>query len=386
MGEAHHPTVKLDHARPLGRLQVRTRRPAQRRRQQLHPCLWQRRRGQQRLPCRRRERPGAAGDQGLNVAGHRQRLARRRDPTLEQDAGDLQRKQGVTVGGLRDADQHRPRQRLAEPGPDDVVEGRNTQRADADPDDQAGWQRPLQGQAIGARITEPAGGQDPHARGPKPPHREVQHAGRWRIEPLQVVDCDQQRPPCRQLQQDAADRRRQRARVAQRAVGVAAQQRHLQRLPLRRRQAREEIVAKPGQQVGERGQRELGLALGGAAGQGGVAARSGALGGGLPQGGLADTRSALKHQRRRARRHGVEEALDGSKLAVAAKHRSPHEPAVSRPRSRASIEQLSQVGAVATHQGLNLPCGRVRQCAHHILSKLGLANRSQVVVWGEQPS
>ena len=40
------------------------------------------------------------------------------------------------------------------------------------------------------------------------------------------------------------------------------------------RQPREQVVGKLFQQVGERRQREPGLALGGAAGQGGVAARS----------------------------------------------------------------------------------------------------------------
>jgi hypothetical protein len=261
-----------------------------------------------------------------------------------------------------------------------VVEGRDAQGADADSDDPAGWQRPLQGQTIGARVAGPASGQDPHARGPKPPHRELQHAGRWRIQPLQVVDGDHQRPPGRHLQQDAADRRRQRARVTRRAVGGAAQQRHLQRLPLRCRQPRQKLLGNLRQQVGQRRQRQLGFALGGVAGQDGVAACSGALGGGLPQRGLADARAALQQQRRRAQRHTVEEPLDGFKLAVAANYRTPHK-VISVAAAFAHVKHLSQVGAVATHEGLNLPYGRVRQYAHHILTKLGLANRSQVVVW-----
>jgi hypothetical protein len=323
MRKPNDPTIDFDYARPLGRLQVRTPRPAQRRRHQPHLRLGQRGRHKQRLPGRRRQRPSAAGDQGLDVAGHWQRLARRRDPSLEQDPRDLQRKQGIAVGRLRHAHEHRPRQRPAELGLDDLVEGRDVQGTDTNPDDPVVRQRPLQAQPVGVRVTGPAGGQDPHPRGLKPPHGKVQHAGRWRVQPLQVVDRDQERLVRCQLQQGAADRRRQRAWVARRAVGVAAQQRDLQRLPLRRRQAREEIVGKPGQQVGERRQRQLGLALGGAAAQDGVVACRGTLGGGLPQRGLADARAALQHQRRRARRHAVEETLDGCKLAVAAEHRTP---------------------------------------------------------------
>ena len=101
---------------------------------------------------------------------------------------------------------------------------------------------------------------DPKRRAREPTESELERrGGRW-IEPLRVVHGEQDRAAVRQLAQDREQGSADEA-AARRAAGVRAQQRDVDRVALRRRQQREDLVSDRLEQVGEGGEGEPRLRL-----------------------------------------------------------------------------------------------------------------------------
>ena len=168
---------------------------------------------------------------------------------------------------------------------------------------------------------------------PEPPRGERDHLGALGVEPLHVVDRDQQ-PLVRGEQRDAGQP--DAARVRRRVAGVGAQQRDLERTPLRGREA---VEVRGAEQVAERDEREPALGARGARrehvhpdGARGVGARA-------PDGALADPRLARDDDRALVGERGA----DARELGVSAE-RNRHGPTLHRACARAGCRRIARVG------------------------------------------
>jgi hypothetical protein len=118
-----------------------------------------------------------------------------------------------------------------------------------------------------AGFGQPGGEKPAHAGARQPPQHELEHRRRIRVQPLRVVHRDQQRALRAQPHQQRADRGGQRPRVRAVPGGVGAQQRHLERAALRRRQPGVPLPLDRLEQVRQSGQGEFGFRFGRPAGQ-----------------------------------------------------------------------------------------------------------------------
>ena len=154
----------------------------------------------------------------------------------------------------------------------------------------------------------------------EPPHGERQRLGRRRIQPLDVVDGNQQRPPHRQRPQRVEEAERDRSGLRRNIGRLGTQERNLQRTQLRRRQPSQLLRAHTVEQIDQRREREprLGLArAGGKHTQPSPARRSQPR---LPQRRLPDTRPAAENERQLGR-VGPDELEQDAELTLTADDR-----------------------------------------------------------------
>jgi hypothetical protein len=107
------------------------------------------------------------------------------------------------------------------------------------------------------------------------------------------------------------------------AVGVLEHERHLQRMPLWRRQPGKQIIEHRLEQITEHGERELRLGLDRACRQHAEPALARRLDARLPERGLANSGLAGESQRCRARVERRNEAIELCELLVSADHVGP---------------------------------------------------------------
>ena len=207
-----------------------------------------------------RQRPDPLGRERLNAAGHRQRpLLAGLFPRAAQGAGDLEREQRITAGGLSDAREHRASERTGEPAADDVMQRRERERTE----DYAHEPVLRQGVVEVERSLILALGalrqQHPQLSG-KPACRELERALRRGIHPLHVVDRYEHRSLAGELAEHTDQRRGRRARVSW-LDRRDAQQRGRERTLLGRGQRGSRLVERRADDVGEHRVGEPGLAL-----------------------------------------------------------------------------------------------------------------------------
>ena len=272
------------------------------------------------LAAERDREQDAAGRPGELVDAHAQQvfdrvrhadlLARSREALLGQHAPDLEREQRVAQRRLDDLAQQWPRQAQAEPLGQQPARGAETERADLEPHrvERALEHRAAAGAAREQerdRLTgEPAGG-------------ERERLGRLHVEPRDVVDRDDDRAVGGDRAQQVQEPERDRAWVRRLGRALGAQQRDLQRRPLRGRQRCQLALVDAGAQVTQRGERQPRLGAARPRHQYAQPALARVRDAGLPERRLADPRSAGEHERAR-RDLGLDEAADRLELRVTA--------------------------------------------------------------------
>ena len=214
-----------------------------------------------------------------------------------------------------------PRKRVSEPLVDQPIEVRHGQRPEAetirrDPDvdhSDSGVE--------GRRDAD--GGEETGAQRSESPNRERDHPKGRYVEPLQVVDRDDDRRFPRHPDEQRMEAGRG-GNAANRLAGLRfdARQGDLQRATLRTRELAEQVEVLA-EQVEQTGEGELGLGLDRLRGEDRVTARQRTCANLRPDRRLADPGLALEHERRRAAVERVKEPVAGGKIVVATDHPRP---------------------------------------------------------------
>jgi len=163
-------------------------------------------------------------------------------------------------------------------------------------------------------------------REPAKSERERGRGGR--IDPLDVVDTEEQRTFLGERAQRREQRDADRPPVGRRSVGFLEQQRDRQRPSLHRRQLLDHLV-RIAEQIRERGKRQRPLGFGRARPEKPESALARGLGRSTPHGCFADPRLALQQDRRRA--------VFWSALEERAQQRELHVPPEERPHACPSL-------------------------------------------------
>jgi hypothetical protein len=146
-----------------------------------------------------------------------------------------------------------------------VVKAGQAQRADHRPGQQPGLDQLVHLQR--RRLADATRDQKAEGLVPQPPQRELERGRRARVEPLEVVDGEQDGPRRCQLAEDGADSRGHRAPIDGGRSRIRQEKRNLESAPLGLGQSSDRIFRHRLEQIGERREREPRLRLGRAAGE-----------------------------------------------------------------------------------------------------------------------
>ena len=152
----------------------------------------------------------------------------------------------------------------------------------------------------------------------QPPEDEPKHALAGRIEPVGVVDGDEQRTLARLVSQERQDRRAHRPLVDSLGRRRRLEQRGGERLALRIRERQQRPVAQRRQQIAERGERQSRLGLDRACREHGGTRRARSRHPLLPDRGLADPGLADQHRRGEVAAERRDEVLELRELGITA--------------------------------------------------------------------
>ena len=246
----------------------------------------------------------------------------------DERAAELDGEQRVPAGRLREADERRPAEHVVEVVAQEVVQRAEAERPDVDAQVAVDAVEPERERPARAA---PHGRRHADALRREAPERVREDLDRRRVEPLDVVDGDQERPVLRQSVEERA--RADRHRLGRQGVTrPGPQERDLDRLPLRDRELGELRLGR-GEEVGDRRVPEQPLVLGRLGHQYPPAPLDRALDDPPPQDGLADARLAHQRQQARTLAEGVEPVRDGAPFDIPARHRRPHDERLQTPRS-----------------------------------------------------
>ena len=238
---------------------------------------------------------------------------------------EFDRVERVPAAGRMDAGNRLARQRPADGFGDDGAKSANAQRVQLDSMNSIGpgELQPVRCGAVVVIVFGSHRAEEAHRSG-QPPRGECDDMHAGRIEPLQVVDRQQDRLVVAEQVDDRQKRRRNRTLVGGGAPCGFPHQDPIDGDALRRRQVRPPGRIQLVQQVGERGVRgdRLGGRRPGRQHLKPPIARP--LTGGGPHRGLADTRVAVDQQRRRSAGRGVEELANRALFSGAVRHVRGH--------------------------------------------------------------
>ena len=319
MGEADHAAVTLNHVRRLGRPE--------------HvgldaESLQERRRRRTKGGSERESGAGGFGEPGESSAHELvqrlrdgQRLERTNVPV--EIAGQLERIERVAGRLIVNPEQGLVCVRLAATLVQQPVESPEAERSDRDLSDAFQGERTLQVRRFD-RIHDPTGKQGQDRGAVKPAERKRQGTGRRTVQPLDVVDRDENGRPRRQMIEHVAHGHGKRAVVHDVAGRLLSQQRDLERAPSRRRERREKVVRDILKQVTQAGMCKNTLGLGGPRRDNSVASIPSCPDGRQPQRRLSDSGLALEHDCGRPIGRTVEERPDPTELLLATKDIARH--------------------------------------------------------------
>ena len=269
---------------------------------------------QQRRSRCRRQLVEACANQSLERLRNTQRL--RGVDVRAQSPGELERVERVPTGRLVHAQEGRACERQPEVCLEKLVNGTEAQRADVQPLHAVVTDRPLEVRRL-RTFAEATGEQQEDRPIAQPPQREGERARRGRIEPLDVVDREDNRPLGSENLERTPNRDTERARVE--AVRIFLDEEcHLERVAPGRRQRRQHVLEHVLEQVAEAGVCQPSFRFSRPRNEDTEASFAGRLDTRKPQRRLPDARLALEHERRRSVGGPVEEGVDGGKLDLPA--------------------------------------------------------------------
>ena len=194
---------------------------------------------------RLRKRVHASAQEVLNGLGHRHVLTDGRRPMGGQGTSELEGEERVSESGLE-----QPAKDLARQAQLEAIRQHPSRRAEAEGTDLEPVELPPRERLLqigGASGT--FGEQKSYRLVLEPPRGERQHLVRRSVEPLDVIDGDQQRPPHRQRPQGVQEAERDRSGLRRNVGRLGAQERNLQRTQLRRRQPSQLLRAHTVEQI-----------------------------------------------------------------------------------------------------------------------------------------
>jgi hypothetical protein len=199
---------------------------------------------------------------------------------------------------------------------------------------QRGWQRRLTSDTHGDETADRPTSESPH--------RELHSALRWPIEPLEVVDRDDERTGFGEHAKDSGKSRDERPGLWCVLAWSSQQEGNLEGAPLGDRQALIYRAFNAGKEVGEACVRQLGLRRRRSTGQDSVPLLLGQRDRLAPDRGLANTRLALQDHAGRAMRERPQEATPLLQLPLAPNHRGA---TTMTAKSAGSETNMSRLGA-----------------------------------------
>ena len=319
-------------------------------------CCERRVEGTFRDACLRQQRLGRRSDRGCETeriasprweagqAHPNKPLERRRDrqrfervDVAVERAGDLEREERVPARLFVNPEKCLACKRSAEPVAEQPVHRADAERLELD---LLQWQARLELEHPGSGD-EPPGEQDADVFLPEPPESEGQSARGRRIEPLDVIDRDDDWLAIAQQVQDVPDCDSECPVVDRIIVRFFDEQRDLECVPPRGRESRQHIAENALEQISEAGVREPALGLGGPGAEHAQPPRGGLLDADDPERRLADAGLAFEHERSRASFFAFDEGPEGGELLFPADNLGAHRPCPIVPQ----IEKPRKQGA-----------------------------------------
>ena len=252
--------------------------------------------------------------EGREGGWERQVLAwNRRGAAPLQRGGELEREERVARGRLAEPEQRRTGERDIQARAEELVCRADAEPAQLDPLEPGvgqGWPEPLRRRA--------ANGQQSSDRlALEPRHPEAKCRERGPVEPLDVVDAEDERA-CGCEEPQSGEEPGGDCALVDLGPRIAEQQRGLERVPLDGRELGKDVVHDAAEQIGHSRIREPCLCVGRAARQDAVAARGRTGDRSQPYGGLADPGRTVEQDNDREQLGVVEEAKDRPELALPA--------------------------------------------------------------------
>ena len=312
MGRADAVAVDHQHARVHGVVErVRPRDRGELR----EPGVGRERDGEQEPPNRWPEARDPRAEELLHRVGQRQVVDGVERPSLRERATDLEREERVAERRVGDPTDELPGEIEAEPLREHTPEGAHAQRLHLEPCEPARPECRLEGRlSLRPRREEEADGD-----ALEPTRRVRQRVGRRAIEPLDVVDRDEEGLPGGKRAQGAEEADRDRRPLGRRPRRRRAEERDLERVQLRGREAAELVRRDPVEQVDQRRERVLGLGVGRSCREDAEPVLARCVDARLPERRLPDAGAADEHERRRC--PGREELSNPRELGLAADER-----------------------------------------------------------------
>ena len=259
------------------------------------PWVGRERDGEQEPPDRRPEPRDPRAEELLHRVGQRQVVAHVERPSLGERAADLEREQRVAECRVGDPSDELAGKIEAEPLGEDAPEGAHAQRLDLEPRKPRRPERRLERRlALRACREEKA-----HGNAVEPARGEGERVGGRAVEPLDVVDRDEDGLPGGERAEGAQEADRDRRAFGRRPRRRRAKQRDLERVQLRGREPAELGRDDAVEQVDQRRERVLGLGVGGSRREDAKTALARSVDARLPERRLADSGAADEHERRR---------------------------------------------------------------------------------------
>jgi len=267
-----------------------------------------RRYGKKRSASLGREDGHAIGYEVFQRSRDGKRLAGRDRPSFPLErTPELQGEERVSTRGSVHADERGTGKREGEPLVQKTVERAEAQRPQAKLLEALGGERSLHRERRRSGLPCPPGEQDADRKVLQAPDREAENARRRRIEPLNVVDGEDEGAARRQQAKSAREREPDGALVWRERDHLLEEERDLERAPLRPGEPGEHLPQTRVEQVGERSERELRLDLHRPGAKYAVVQSLGLGDSAKPDRRFSDTRFPLEDKRRRTATEGVEE-------------------------------------------------------------------------------
>jgi hypothetical protein len=233
------------------------------------------------------------------------------DPAAFQLLRELAGDERVPASRVEQSHEHRPWQLQTSASDDQLMDRRQRHRSDLEPVDALRAQRELEIQR--GSLTRPQRCHDRNRCVGESPQRESERSRGRAVEPLQVVDADQNGALRSAASQHLEQRHAHCPRVDPRAFD--AQQRDFERPSLRRRKQRQRLLAQIVHEIAQRGERELHLGPGRHRGEHLESARASVVQELAPDRRLADPGLARDDQDSGA--GGLQQPEGGAQLVVA---------------------------------------------------------------------